>query len=134
MNFKYRLMQFMYGRNGSDETSFVLLILSVALSFINIFLNSLVLQIFVYLLLGLALFRMLSRNTVQRRKENAWVKDKLHFIKNKKELCERRKNDKCHVYKKCPSCRAILRLPRRVGHHTTVCPKCGREFKVKVKK
>ena len=38
------------------------------------------------------------------------------------------------LWEKCPSCKAILRLPRRIGVHKTVCPKCGKEFTVRVRK
>ncbi len=134
MNFRYRLMQFMSGRYGLDETFYVLFLTAAVISFINIFSRLLLLQLLAYAVVIFALFRMLSRNIEQRRKENNWVKNKLNFLKNKRELYNRRKNDKCHVYKKCPSCSAILRLPRRIGVHTTVCPKCSKEFKVKVRK
>ena len=134
MDFRYRLMRFMSGRNGPDELFFAFFILSVLLSVINIFARSVILQLAVYALIIYALFRLFSRNSDKRRKENAWFINKTHFIKQKKELYERRRNDKCHIYKKCPSCGAVLRLPRRIGVHKTVCPKCGREFTVRVKK
>ena len=63
-----------------------------------------------------------------------WVKEKLGFLKRKRDFYAQKKADKVHVYKKCPACGAVLRLPRRIGVHKTVCPKCGKEFTVKVKK
>lgn len=140
MNFRYRLMQFMSGRYGPDETSFVIFITAVVLSVVNIFIRFasitayFVIQLIVYALIIYGLFRMLSRNLEQRRRENIRVKEKLGFIKRKKDFYAQKKADKIHVYKKCPSCGAVLRLPRRIGIHTTVCPKCGKEFTVKVKK
>lgn len=134
MNFRYRIIQFMSGRYGPDETFFIVFAVSVVLSLVNIFLRSVILQLLIYTLVIYAIFRMFSRNIEQRRKENAWVTGKLGFLKRKGELHRQRRNDKFHVYKKCPSCKAILRLPRRVGVHRTVCPKCGREFTVKVRK
>ncbi|MEE1005982.1 MAG: zf-TFIIB domain-containing protein [Acutalibacteraceae bacterium] len=140
MNFRYRLMQFMSGRYGPDETFFVIFILAVILSVANIFLRFVsiglyaVIQLIVYALIIFAVFRMFSRNTEQRRKENYWVKEKLGFLKRKKDFHDQKKADIMHIYKKCPACKAVLRLPRRVGVHTTVCPKCGKEFTVKVKK
>ena len=47
-------------------------------------------------------------------------------------IAKQRKADRDHVYKKCPNCRAVLRLPRRKGRHTTICPKCKKEFRVYV--
>ncbi|MEE1240093.1 MAG: zf-TFIIB domain-containing protein [Acutalibacteraceae bacterium] len=140
MNFRYRLMQFMSGRYGTDETFFVLFTIAVILSVANIFIRFIsvrlytVIQLIIYALIIFALFRMFSRNTEKRRKENYWVKEKLSFLKRKKDFHNQKKADIMHVYKKCPACKAVLRLPRRVGVHTTVCPKCGKEFTVRVKK
>lgn len=134
MNFRYRIMQFMSGRCGPDEIFFIVFAVSVVLSLINVFIRSIVLQLIVYALMGYCIFRLFSRNTVKRRRENNWFNDKIHFIKRRKEFIKQRRADKCHVYKKCPSCKAVLRLPHRLGVHKTVCPKCGREFTVKVKK
>ena len=36
------------------------------------------------------------------------------------------------LYRRCPGCRVTLRLPKRKGKHTVVCPKCGRRFEVKI--
>ena len=140
MNFRYRLMQFMSGRYGPDETFFVIFIVAVILSVANIFIRFIsfglyvVIQLLVYALIIYGLFRMFSRNLEQRRRENMWVTEKLGFLKRKRDFYAQKKADKVHVYKKCPSCGAILRLPRRIGVHKTVCPKCGKEFTVKVKK
>lgn len=140
MNFRYRLMQFMSGRYGPDETFYVIFVAAVILSVANIFIRFVsiglytVIQLIVYALIIFAVFRMLSRNTEKRRKENYWVKEKLGFLKRKKDFYDQKKADKMHIYKKCPACKAVLRLPRRIGVHTTVCPKCGKEFTVKVKK
>ena len=140
MNFRYRLMQFMSGRYGPDETFFVIFIAAVILSVVNIFIRFVsfglyvVIQLLVYALIIYGLFRMFSRNLEQRRRENMWVTEKLGFLKRKRDFYAQKKADKIHVYKKCPSCGAILRLPRRIGVHKTVCPKCGKEFTVKVKK
>ncbi len=134
MNFRYRLMQFMSGRYGTDQLFYGLIAAAVTLSFLNLFIRSFVVQILVYALLGYSLFRVLSRNLDARRRENYWFRDKVSFIKRKKEIYDQRRADKCHVYKKCPSCKAILRLPHRVGKHKTVCPRCNREFTVRVRK
>lgn len=134
MDFRYRIMQFMSGRYGMDNLSVAIIIAAGVCSFANILVGSRILQLIAYALLFLALFRVLSRNIEARRKENNLFNEKINFIKRKKDLYEQRKNDKCHVYKKCPFCKAILRLPHRIGEHTTVCPRCNKEFKVKVKK
>ena len=137
MNFRYRLMQFMSGRYGNDSLNTALLIMAAIVSFLNIinlFARFWILQLLVYGLVGYAIFRVLSRNTYARKKENDWFTDKLNFIKKQREVTEQRKRDTLHIYKKCPACKAVLRLPRRIGRHTTVCPRCGKEFKVRVRK
>lgn len=134
MNFRYKLMQFMSGRYGMDELSYGLFIVGIILSFINIFLRQPILQLLVYSVIIYAIFRILSRNLEARRRENRFFKEKFTFFKNKRETYKQRKNDKLHIYKKCPACKAVLRLPYRIGEHSTVCPRCGKEFKVKVRK
>ena len=134
MNFRYRFMQFMSGRYGRDKLFDFLVGFALVASALNIILRSHYIQLLVYAVLGYALFRFLSRNIDARRRENAWFLDKLNFVKKRKEFYDQKKADKFHVYRKCPSCKAILRLPHRIGTHTTVCPRCSKEFTVKVKK
>lgn len=134
MNFRYRLIQFMSGRYGADGLLYVLMGLAVALSVVNCFLRSLVLQLFVYAIVIYALFRVMSRNVNARRRENqAFNRLSLKLIE-KRNVYRQRKADYTHIYKRCPSCRAVLRLPRRKGKHTTICPKCSKKFKVRVYK
>lgn len=130
MNFKYRLMQFMSGRYGVDSLFYVIFGVAAVLSIINCFIRSLILQIIVYAIVVFAFFRMMSRNIEARRRENQWFnKTKIMFV-NKRNIRRQRKADYSHIYKKCPRCHAVLRLPRRKGKHTTVCPKCNKQFKV----
>lgn len=134
MNFRYRLMQFMSGRYGTDKLFYGIMIFAAAIAFINLIVRSYPLQLVVYGLFAFAVFRMLSRNITARRKENQWFTEKVFTLKKRKEFYDRQKADSLHVYKKCPACKAVLRLPRRVGVHTTVCPRCNKEFTVKVRK
>lgn len=127
-------MQFMSGRYGTDALTNALLIFGAVVSFINIFLRSWIIQIFVYGVIIFAIYRVMSRNHEARRKENRFFNEKLNVFKSKIEIYKSQKNDKFHVYRKCPACKAVLKLPHRIGEHTTVCPRCGREFKVKVRK
>ena len=134
MNFRYRLMQFMSGRYGMDKFFYGIAASAFIISFLNLFFRNYILQLLVYALFGYALFRILSRNIEARRRENIWFTKKLDFIKQRKAFYDRKKADSLHIYKKCPACKAILRLPHRIGIHTTVCPRCNKEFTVKVKK
>lgn len=38
-----------------------------------------------------------------------------------------------HVYRECPFCHAVLRLPKRPGAHSVKCPRCSEHFDVTVK-
>lgn len=134
MNFRYRLMQFMSGRYGTDSLTNALLIFCAVVSFINVFVRSGIIQLIVYAVIMFAFYRVLSRNHEARRKENRYFNEKLNVFKTKMEIYRNQKNDKFHVYRKCPDCKAVLKLPHRIGEHTTVCPRCNKEFKVKVKK
>lgn len=134
MNFRYRLMQFMSGRYGVDKLMYFTLVSAAILSFLNLFIRSGIIQILVYAIVFYSAFRFFSRNIYARKKENDWFLNKMNFLKKRKELYEQKRADQFHVYKKCPACKAILRLPHRIGEHTTVCPRCGKEFKVKVRK
>lgn len=134
MNFRYRLMQFMSGRYGTDKFSYFILFFSAALSLINIFLRFRSLQLVVYAFIIYVAFRTLSRNIAARSNENKKFEDIVFYFKRKIDTHNQRKADTTHIYKKCPKCKAVLRLPRRIGKHTTICPKCNNSFRVHVKK
>lgn len=134
MNFRYKLMQFLSGRYGVDTSFYVLFILSAILAFLNCFLRFWPLQIVVYAITFYAIFRMFSRNINARTKENRIITGWIFKMKNNMAIARSRKADVTHIYKKCPNCKATLRLPRRKGKHKTVCPKCSKEFSVRVYK
>ena len=134
MGFRYKLYQFMQGRYGVDTFFYCLVGISVVLAVINSFLRLIVLQLIIYALMIYAIFRFLSRNINARAAENRNVRKILFFVSDKIKQKRARSADTSHIYKKCPHCRVTLRLPRRKGKHTTVCPKCGKEFTVRVYK
>ena len=70
-------------------------------------------------------FRTMSRNIAKRRAENQKF---CNFFKLRKNKFRDRKT---HVYRKCPSCKAVLRLPKAKGKHTVSCPKCKNKFSVR---
>ena len=133
MGFWYRFQRFMSGRYGIDNMFYILIFLSVIISALNLFIRSLILQMIVYALIIYAFSRVMSRNYDARRKENKWIMSVFTKCKRKIDIAKQRKSDVAHIYKKCPNCKAVLRLPRRSGKHTTVCPKCNTSFKVNVK-
>lgn len=132
MNLRWRIAQFMSGRYGADELFYVMFSISAALAFANIFIRSLIIQIIVYLIMLLAILRVFSRNTNARAKENSVVVSVINKIRSISGRYRQRKADYTHIYKRCPKCRAMLRLPRKKGKHTTVCPRCNKSFTVRV--
>ena len=132
MNFRYKLMRFMSGRYGMDALFYVLFGVAALLFVINLFVGSLIIQFLIDVVLVYAAYRVLSRNIYKRQRENQLVVGLGFKLKKYFDVKKQRKNDTTHVYKKCPRCRAVLRLPRKKGKHTTVCPKCKNKFKVYV--
>ncbi|MBQ4225264.1 MAG: hypothetical protein II773_07100 [Oscillospiraceae bacterium] len=131
--FRDKLIQFMYGRYGADELYKFMTAVLLILLIVNIFAKSLVIGLLIAVIIVIVYFRVLSRNTEQRRKENyAFVqlagKVKHFFHINRLRVRDR----KDHVYRRCPECKKTLRLPRRKGQHTVCCPQCKKTFKVKI--
>ena len=95
MNFIRKLM---YGRYGSDQLSFFLLVVYIVL----ILLSGLPhLEVLSWLALAVLLWD-LFRRTIRRDKE--------------------------HRYFKCPNCGQYLRVPRGKGKITVNCRNCGASF------
>ncbi|MCQ2440751.1 MAG: hypothetical protein MJ076_02500 [Clostridia bacterium] len=134
MNFRYKLMQFLSGRYGIDRMFYLLFGISVVLAFVNCFLKLLALQLICYAVVVYAFFRVLSKNIQVRSAENRAVMGVFDGIVRKFKVARQRRADISHIYKKCPKCKAVLRLPRRKGKHSTVCPKCNNQFTVRVYK
>lgn len=132
-----KIQQFMYGRNGFDSYSFFLFIVAIVISTANFFVwnywASLILYVLQLLILGYAVFRILSKNIYKRSAENRryqkiWNAVKSFFVLQKNRI----RDIKTHRYRKCKYCKATLRLKRRRGKHTVRCPKCRGEFKVNI--
>ena len=131
--FTNKIARFFYGRYGNDTLNKVItavyLVWLIAFTIIDIFVGSIVFSIVGWCvtlaLFALVLFRMMSRNIYARRREN----DKFcGFFKLRKNKFRDRKT---HVYRKCKSCKSVLRLPKAKGKHFVVCPKCKNRFEVK---
>ena len=127
------LYRFMYGRYGTDTLGNVLLITYITIvvlhTLLTFFVESLIFDASVAVVsvaLIIAVFgRMFSRNIAKRQKENQRFCGFFKLIKNK--FRDRR----THVYRKCPKCRAVLRLPHNKGKHFVICPRCKNRFSVR---
>lgn len=156
--FRYKLQQFMYGRYGMDELSFVLIIISVVMSVIMLFFSGMfnwvifAFRIISYIPIIIAFVRAFSRNIEKRRAENErWLcfkskfsKDKYgnndncgyssygyNYSNNNAKKVKYKEDKKIYKYFKCPHCATKLRVPKGKGKLTITCPKCRKSFKGK---
>ena len=117
------LQRFMAGRYGTDKLNTLILcvalVICVASMFIPVGLQwlTLVLAALSYALVGLSIFRCLSRNTYKRYQEN---RKYLGFLSRLK--------DREHKYFKCPKCRQSVRVPKKKGKIAITCPRCRERF------
>ena len=113
--------RFMQGRYGGDKLNIALVWVAFGAYIISLFLPfavaDLVLMAIYYGLLGWAIFRMLSRNTYKRYRENRKYLQLLERVK-----------DRQHKYFDCPRCRQQVRVPRGKGKIAITCPKCKEKF------
>ncbi len=137
-NFLYKLQVFFRGRYGFDELNGTLLVLSIILNLVSRFIFSfwprMILSAIGLILFGLCIFRMLSRNCYQREKENNVYKPVYTKVRDFLKLTYKKfKDGRTHRYYKCPACKAQLRVKNVKGEHTIRCPKCGYQFKKKIR-
>ena len=136
LTFRERVARFMAGRHGIDRLYHFLIAICFILIAINLFVPapySYIISLIESALFAYTIFRVMSKNVYKRQQENERFikfadKPKQFFNLQK---CKRR-DKKTHVYKKCPSCRNNLRLPKQKGEHTVVCPCCKTRFDVKI--
>ena len=131
--FRERVASFMVGRYGVDRLYYFLLAICFILIVINLFADSLVISLIESALFAYTIYRVLSRNVYKRQQENEKfisIGEKIKKIYNLQK-CKIR-DRKTHVYRKCPSCKNNLRLPKQKGKHTVVCPCCKHRFDVKI--
>lgn len=153
-NIKLKFMEFMRGRNGSDDLYFAMVIFSLILEVADWFINSRIYSAFALAFFVLTMYRFFSKNLYQRQRENTKFLEIISKIKNKDfsrspyevkakkpsklkkkidALKIRFRDRKTHVFKKCPGCQAVIRLPKRKGEHTVCCPRCSKDFNVKIR-
>ena len=136
-SFIYRFMQ---GRHGPDTLYWWLFggalacsILSRIFGGFGLGIAANVFRILTSAGLVYAMFRFFSKNRYKRMAENRAFCQFLTKAKKKFDLLRNIIRDrKTHVYKSCPKCKAVLRLPKSKGEHTVRCPKCGDRFDVKI--
>jgi len=119
----------MSGRYGPDHLNIAMIIVSLVLSLLHAIVGFTPIMYLSYLVLALALFRMLSRNIPRRRSENDKFIRYWWPIRTKagRAIANiRYRND--YKYFSCPSCGNTLRVPKGKGKLQITCPKCGERF------
>ena len=133
MRFREKLVRFMAGRYGGDQLNNFLLVIVMLIIAVNVFVGSYIMTVVYMLLWGWSIFRMMSRNIYKRQAENAKFLKLWNPVKGYFKLMNNKFRDrKTHIYKKCPKCKAVLRLPKKKGNHTVKCPKCGNRFDITI--
>lgn len=129
---RQKMMQFMIGRNGSDELNRFLLAVCLVLTLLSVVFNEgagRFLFPMAVVLLGLTYYRMFSKDLIRRSDENAkYLRQRekiLCAFRLKKEQWAQRKEYKFFV---CPACKSTLRVPKGRGKIKIVCRKCGTSF------
>ena len=129
---RVRMARFMAGRNGNDQLNLFLLVADVVLLLLaSIFSRSLggILYPLVLILLGYTYFRMLSRNLYKRRTENeTYIRLRARAASRLRLMREKWAQRRDYKFFTCPSCRAVMRVPRGRGKIKIVCRKCGNSF------
>ena len=132
-NFKEKVVRFMDGRYGTDQLYYALIAACFVLIAANVFIRSAIIDILMWAVLILMIFRIFSRNVYKRRLENEKFMKIWKHIKGKGSLTIRRiKEIQTRRFRKCPHCKVNLRLSRRTGKHTVECPCCHHEFEVRI--
>ena len=129
---KEKFLRFMAGRYGVDQLSRFLSFVALALIVLNLFFRSSVLWILGLAVLVLTYVRMFSKNYEKRRKENErYLQLKYKLTSGFRNWNDRRKQSRDYVFFRCPSCHAMLRVPRGKGKIRVTCRKCGNAFEKK---
>ena len=129
-----KLRQFMAGRYGTDQLNICLLLVYLLVSLVMIPFQkylignilSLVLRYGLLILIG---YRMLSKDTAKRYRENqkflvVWNRVKKIWDRELRIWKERKH---FHIYK-CEKCGQRIRIPRGKGRICITCPRCKYEF------
>ena len=128
----YKMANFFQGRYGIDELYKFLFILFWIIAILSIFIRNPIIYLLEILICVFMFYRLLSRNIYKRQSENMKylkIRDK---VKGKITLQKRKWSErKTHIYRKCPNCKAEIRLPKKKGKHVCTCPRCKKDFEVK---
>ena len=131
--FRNTVARFMVGRYGNDQLNRFLFGAYIVLWLLSAFFEGLwgfLLSLLTTVAAVFLLWRMLSRNIPRRQAENqrflAWWYPVKRWCGQQ---VTRLRDIRRFRYRRCPSCRAMLRLPIKRGRRTVTCPRCHTQFK-----
>ncbi len=127
-NFRYKIAQFMMGRNGIDSFCNGLLAFYFVAVFADILVPGSLLSKLGFLAGVYAVYRMFSKNIARRQAENKWYVETIG-LPLRSYINRDRKN---YSYFKCPTCKQVLRAPKGRGKIRVTCSRCGNKFERKV--
>lgn len=116
---RWKLQNFMSGRNGMDELARMCLIVSCVVCCVGAVTQVSIFTTLSWALLFYVIYRMFSRNLRDRQEENYRY---THWVKMTKFKFQQRKEYKIF---KCKSCGRNIRVPRKKGKIEVTCPLCG---------
>ena len=132
------LARFMYGRNGTDQLNWAILVvylvmwvLRTVVSVLDIALAAAVIDLLMLALAVALLWRTFSRNLSKRRAENQKFVNWWYPIKGRFAAAKARRADKDHKYFTCKNCKTICRVPVGKGKIVITCPKCGAQIQAR---
>ena len=123
--------RFMVGRYGMDYLGRVLVYFSLALMIISLFFPNSIIYWLALAVRIYAYFRMFSRNTNKRYRENLKyieLKNRVVGFFKGKGFGSRANQDPTKKIFKCPGCKQKVRVPKGKGTILITCPKCKAQF------
>ena len=127
-NFRYKIAQFMIGRNGFDAFCRGLFMLAVGLIVADLIIPGKIASDIAFIVMLYGYFRALSKNLVRRHAENNWYVNEV-ALPIRAYMGRDRKN---YSYFKCPTCNQLLRAPKGRGKIRVTCSRCTSKFEKKV--
>lgn len=126
------LNRFMAGRYGVDQLGRALSILACVLALVGIIGSRTALAYLWYPALALLIydyFRMFSRNSYKRQRENQWYLDHTEKLRRRMHLHrDQFKQRRDYKFFNCPNCGTTVRVPKGKGTLTITCPRCKERF------
>lgn len=116
------------GRHGIDQLNIALLTVTLILAVAALLVDSDDLSLLCWITFLLCIYRMFSKHSIMRYKENAWFMKRINPILKLVYIRTARIKDKEHKYCQCPNCNQTIRVEKQKEKITVSCPMCKSEF------